>query len=512
MAIKFTNNAKTKLAAGVSAVDTVLAVSTTTGGKLPALPGGDGHYCVLTIEDASGNREFVRVDRRIGDTVGDGTYPCVRGYYGSTARVWPSGVTVDLRWTAESIENYLHNLAGRYLGQFAAAPTFDSYNVAVIAGDLYINSATGLLMIYNGATWSSAITLASYLQLAGGTMAGHITLPGGGTGNQAVTKTELDASSAAAVASANGTSGAALTAHTGDATDAHAASAITFTPSGTLAATTVQAAISEAATDAVQKAGSTMTGQLTLPGGGTGSQAVTRTETDAAYPTKAGVGASGSWGIDVTGSAASCTGNAATATQATNATNVNGGSVSATTGVFSGSLTVGNGSANSSILMYDSDEGNRTFHCDSNNIGFLTQAGGWGSWSDDTGNWYAAANVVSYASDARLKKNFAVIQDALYKVSLLGGYEFDWDMDVCRTAGFFPTAQHEHGVKAQEVLAVVPSAVHQAPFDAGGGGKSISGEHYLTVNYERLVPLLIAAINELRAEVESLKAVVNHDY
>jgi hypothetical protein len=50
-------------------------------------------------------------------------------------------------------------------------------------------------------------------------------------------------------------------------------------------------------------------------------------------PSLTGSGASGTWGISVTGSSASCTGNAASATTATSQS---GGTVSATTGAFSG--------------------------------------------------------------------------------------------------------------------------------------------------------------------------------
>ena len=41
--------------------------------------------------------------------------------------------------------------------------------------------------------------------------------------------------------------------------------------------------------------------------------------------------------------------------------------------------------------------------------------------------------------------------------------------------------------------------------DENGIKTSKSGEHYLTVNYAKLVPLLVEAIKELKAEIEILK-------
>ena len=55
-----------------------------------------------------------------------------------------------------------------------------------------------------------------------------------------------------------------------------------------------------------------------------------------------------------------------------------------------GYLTVNGAGTSSSIYMNDTDEGQREIHCNSNRIGFLTQAGNWGAYCDDAGNFFAA--------------------------------------------------------------------------------------------------------------------------
>ncbi|MEI7463564.1 MAG: hypothetical protein WCK03_04200, partial [Candidatus Taylorbacteria bacterium] len=53
-----------------------------------------------------------------------------------------------------------------------------------------------------------------------------------------------------------------------------------------------------------------------------------------------------------------------------------------------GDLTVGN-TTSSNIFMTDTDNTTRRIHCNSNYIGFLNSANGWGAYCDNTGNWYA---------------------------------------------------------------------------------------------------------------------------
>jgi hypothetical protein len=62
------------------------------------------------------------------------------------------------------------------------------------------------------------------------------------------------------------------------------------------------------------------------------------------------------------------------------------------------------------------------------------------------------------------------------------------------------------GVIAQEIEIVLPEAVKPAPFDIDENNISLSGEDYKTVQYEKIVPLLIEAIKELKREIDDLKS------
>jgi len=102
-------------------------------------------------------------------------------------------------------------------------------------------------------------------------------------------------------------------------------------------------------------------------------------------------------------------------------------------------------------------------------------------------------NVTAYYSDERLKDFEGTIPNALDKVKQLNGYYYKGN-DVAATFGY-DTEERQVGVSAQEVEAVLPEIVVDAAI----------GEGYKTVQYDKLVPLLIEAVKELTAKVESLE-------
>ena len=127
--------------------------------------------------------------------------------------------------------------------------------------------------------------------------------------------------------------------------------------------------------------------------------------------------------------------------------------------------------------------------------------------SGTAGEIRATNNITAYYSDARLKKFLGKIDNAVHKVNQLNGYYYV-ENEVAEQYGY-KNKQEQVGVSAQEVEAVLPHIVTRAPFDIAknedGTEYSKSGEDYKTVRYERLVPLLIEAIKELKAEIEELK-------
>lgn len=113
--------------------------------------------------------------------------------------------------------------------------------------------------------------------------------------------------------------------------------------------------------------------------------------------------------------------------------------------------------------------------------------------SGTAGEIRATNNITAYYSDDRLKTRLGGIDGALDKLCSLSGFFYEAN-EVAQGLGY--DKKREVGVSAQQVQAVLPEVVAPAPID----------ETYLTVRYERLAPLFIEAIKELRNEVADIKS------
>jgi hypothetical protein len=113
------------------------------------------------------------------------------------------------------------------------------------------------------------------------------------------------------------------------------------------------------------------------------------------------------------------------------------------------------------------------------------------SWTDGP---YVANLGTSWtnSSDERLKNITGEIQNGLAKVMTLRAAEFTWKSD--------DTATPQVGLIAQDVQAVLPEVISTSVRH-----ESEDITEYLGVAYDQIIPLLVAAIKELKAEIDLLK-------
>ena len=110
---------------------------------------------------------------------------------------------------------------------------------------------------------------------------------------------------------------------------------------------------------------------------------------------------------------------------------------------------------------------------------------------DSSFDLQVAGDVVAAStafSDERLKENIKKIENPLEAVSKLNGVTYDWKAN----------GKSSVGVIAQDVQEVFPELVKEVQPLEGN-------EKRLTVNYDGLIGVLIEAVKELKAEVQTLK-------
>ena len=120
-------------------------------------------------------------------------------------------------------------------------------------------------------------------------------------------------------------------------------------------------------------------------------------------------------------------------------------------------------------------------------VRFYNQNGKVGSISTN-----GSATAFTTSSDYRLKENEILISDGLTRLNQINPYRFNFKSDADKTVdGFF----------AHEVQSIVPEAITGEKDAVGDNGEPI----YQGIDQSKLVPLLVAAIQELSAKVEALE-------
>lgn len=143
-----------------------------------------------------------------------------------------------------------------------------------------------------------------------------------------------------------------------------------------------------------------------------------------------------------------------------------------TSGIGSGTVYNGN------IDFYTAGGGRIAFYSYGGNINF--DVGGDTNAVSISGNLRVSDDVVAFAlSDVKYKNNIKKIDSALDKLDRISGVEFEWNSSS-------PYSGKDVGVLAQEVEKVLPEVVTTR----SNGAKA--------VRYEKLVPLIIEAIKELK--------------
>lgn len=171
--------------------------------------------------------------------------------------------------------------------------------------------------------------------------------------------------------------------------------------------------------------------------------------------------------------------------------NIGGTNISGTTVTASGAITGASLSSTSTLSVTTNATVSTSLA-----VGATTPSG-------TAGEIRATNAITAYYSDQRLKTEVGKIENALDKIDQLTGVVYTQN-ELAKQFGY-NNYEEQVGLYAQDVLKIQPQAVKSAPFDIAEDGSSKSGENYLTVQYDRLIPLLVEGIKELRLEIKKIK-------
>ena len=159
------------------------------------------------------------------------------------------------------------------------------------------------------------------------------------------------------------------------------------------------------------------------------------------------------------------------------------------------------------IPMFDVNSGNGSWMWfagwyDNNNSGYYVDPNGtsrMGTINADALNSYG--NVIAYYSDERLKTIKGPILNAVEKLSQIDGFYYTGN-NTAKSFGY-DTEKLQLGVSAQKVELIFPELIERAPCS-----DKVNGVEYKTLDYSKLVPVLIEAIKEQQAQITELRRLI----
>lgn len=120
------------------------------------------------------------------------------------------------------------------------------------------------------------------------------------------------------------------------------------------------------------------------------------------------------------------------------------------------------------------------------------------------GNIIASGDITTSFSDVRLKDHLYDIENVLEKLKDIIPFAYVPSAELLALDPGQSTAI-KFGVSAQAIQRHFPEIVSIAPFDMNEDKSSKSGHDYLTLDYKKLIPVLLQGIRELDDKYQDLK-------
>ena len=405
-------------------------------------------------------------------------------------------------------------------------------------GDLFYNTTSNTLKVYNGSAWEGGVTAGSgFLALTGGQLTGNLTFSGSQTvdgRDVSADGAKLDGIEASATADQTASEIRALVESASDSnvfTDADHTKLNAIEASATADQTAAEIrTLVESATDSNVFTDADHTKLNGIAASATNVTNTNQLTNGAGFVTSSGV-TSVATGGGLTGGTVTSTGTISHADTSSQSSSNNSGrtyiqditldTYGHVTGIATATETVVNTdtnttySANSNFgtglsgteIRLNNDRrrnasGENVYSGNSHDFTFYDSAVGIRWYTEgaeemrlqNNGTLHVDGDIIAYSStvsDRRLKTEIARVENGLDKLSALNGYTFKY------INGDLPSA----GVMADEVKLVLPSAVKTAQIPL----HTDDPEDFDIVHYDQLCAIFIEAIKELKARVEALE-------